>query len=352
MGSAVCDRKLPYCMLRLVSLCSSAVFALLIAPIGVAQGNRIIDRDGEFAHGSIKFVRTEEIEGKSLVWHEELMYSSEGRIKYIAKEDSGFGLGPNLRSTTTVIHPQWGYVEEEGNDSQWTVDFRDKSEVVINSNEMFFIAPGPNFPLGAGFSNLDDATWTASLNGGVWKGSLGDGTIIEVVYDDQLLRVPRSATRFWNGNVVNKWSYDGQIEASKDLYVPKRCRYVGGAYKRTFEVQAIDLSIEPSVEETQTQWFRKGVTIIDHRVDPTVGWTFEELKTAIGDGKMDPLVLLELSRQRAAQFRKNDEDKNRSQQRQDQAARSQLYWFLGVFIGVFAIVYSVFRFVTKRRGGS
>jgi hypothetical protein len=107
------------------------------------------------------------------------------------------------------------------------------------------------------------------------------------------------------GGVSAEFQYQGAVGAATGGPVPAVCRarIKSGPNQYgdfTFRIEKYDVTTPQDLSAYLTDWNRQGTRIMDDRVFPPVGWSYEELLVANNrDPAMTPARLLELSRERS-----------------------------------------------------
>lgn len=305
---------------RSTRLCVLTLLLGATATSAVAQDEALVSRDKQIRHGRIQFARTDVFPKGTFSSQEDLTFSADGRFRHQVKNPTR--LGDKLVSITFVSGRGWRYVQRETTDDTWVV-FDDVSSWPYDSDWRFFLVGRPCFALAAGLGSLK----SIETEGATTRGKFGDGTNAELVRDpDGNLR---SMTRSYQGKIWNLWTYDGSVSAGESVFVPRVSRHVvpegTGKVDRTFKIDSADLDMLPSEEQLQTEWFRKGISIIDNRVRPQVEWSYDELLKANGGiDSITPAKLLELSRQKSRYFAETDAAKRKYEAKQQSSSESSL----------------------------
>lgn len=288
----------------LFSLIATLAVAVAFAiPKSSHDSDGLAQRDANYRQGTIEYRfigPTAAADTPSPDYRGKLVFGPQG--SFLERLEKPNHLGEKVKSVTFVKGRGWRYTEIEEEHSI-EVTFHDKEEEWLrNDDGRTMIQAVPCGPFGLGMGQAKGIQVAKSGENMQYTGALEDGLTFRLTArsDGTPLQLD-----YLNGEkLFGTWAYAGSIVASPSLRLPEKAEFkapwLGTKGDRSFQILKADLVSEPKATELVTPWFRPGVEIVDHRVHPTVVWTYRDLLKANGGSTtLTPESLLKLSEGRA-----------------------------------------------------
>lgn len=214
------------------------------------------------------------------------------------------------------------------------VTFAKDKDWPLPIDHRFSILPEPSFPLAAGFS-------ADALNGswhyGDGETTLKDHSRLTFTYGPQGIQ---KVQRWINGAGTNEYTYEDSLQVPPGIWIPARCRYrllpASSSDETVFTLHSADFGKPVRDADFDGGWYVPGSTINDARVDPPVGWAYEQLAKATGKKTgLTPEALLEMSKKRADALRPDYQRRQRANQKANPDGPSPATVMIGLFVAVF-----------------
>ncbi len=317
-----------------------ATWIAVAAPSGIGSAE-----DSRFRSGRVVYTTRFSDEGRRFTLRATIVYSPTTSLQ--TREYVGEGRPKGVLRTTYFIDGGNGLELIDRQDGTHEVTLARNRVWAPQTDHRFAIVAGPSYPLGAGFAS--DAAEAAS-----WK--FGDSELVSkegshIHFEYGALGIHR-VLRLFRPGVGTEHIYEGSMDAGNGVRVPRRYtdRIVGSGPEgiKSFDIEKADFKTPVTAKDVAATWYAPGTTINDVRVEPSVGWTYEELVRATG--KTTGLTLeelLKLSEERAVVFRRDYARKLRHGAQTNSDGPAPTTIIAVVFLGVFSA--SAGYFLIKNR---
>ncbi len=288
--------------------------------------------EAPFRQGRVDYVERWSDEGRLVQMKVALVYNPSVARQKI--EYRGASRSPLESRSTYVVGRGEGYQVTERPDGSRDVRFSREKDRPIPNDHRFGIVPAPSYPLGVGYAG--DAAKESGWRFGDADMTAREGSHIHFEYGPDGLR---RTTRLFRPGVGTEHAYEGAVDAGGGVRVPRRYTETvlggGPGGVKSFEIERADFATPVRDEDAQAEWYAPNVAISDARVDPPVGWTYEELVRATGKKSgLTPAELLKLSEERAPVFRRDMDRKRQALAQQNSRGLTSLAVVICVFVVV------------------